>query len=80
MALGLLEREELAVNGQADGLAPALVVEGAVGLGISGERQPPGGGKVGVPAQVAVADQPGQQLSGHAECQVEFADLQASKA
>jgi hypothetical protein len=53
-ALRLLACEELSVDGETDSLAHALDVEGAIGLVIAGEREPPGGGAVAVPAQLGI--------------------------
>src|SRR5206468_6021264 len=61
--LGLLARQELPVDGQAGGLAHALVVERAVGLVVAWEYQPPGGGEVAVPAQLGVGHDAAQQLA-----------------
>src|SRR3989449_2338149 len=79
-SLGLLLHEERSVDREADGLAHALVVEGARRLVVAWEHQMPGCGEVGVPAQLGIRHHPLQQLAGHAVGEIKLAGLQAGHA
>src|SRR2546422_167954 len=79
-ALRFLLHEELAVDRQADRLTHALVAERAALLVAAGEHEPPRPREVRVPPEALVRHQAGEQLSRHAEREVELTGLQPGHA
>src|SRR5215510_1265227 len=78
--LRFLLHEKRTIDREADGLAHALVPEGAPLLVIAGEHEPPRPGEVRIPSEIPVRHEARKELAGHPERDIELSGLQAGHA